>query len=217
MRTRVKICGITRIEDALVATAQGVDAIGLVFYEKSLRCITAQQAAIICQALPAFVTSVALFKDADAKVIKQVISTTGIDLLQFHGSESVAFCEQFERPYIKAVGMEGVDNLSAYAKRYQSAQGLLLDSHAPGAAGGTGKTFNWNEVPASLSQPVILAGGLNVGNIAQAIEIAKPYAVDISSGVESEPGIKEATKITVFMRQIHAINYATDASTNLKR
>lgn len=203
MKTRVKICGITRIEDALVCANEGVDAIGLVFYAKSPRNLAADKAAEICRALPAFVTSVALFKDADAKTVLDTINTTGVDLLQFHGSESVEFCEQFERPYIKAVGMEGVKNIHAYASQYQSARGLLLDSHAPGAAGGTGKTFDWKEVPNDLKQAIILAGGLSVENVAEAIAIARPYAVDISSGVESTPAIKDAEKIRHFMRQVN--------------
>ncbi len=202
MSTRVKICGITRVEDALVAAAEGVDAIGLVFYEKSPRNIQPEKAAEICATLPAFVTSVALFKDANADMVAQVIAGTAIDLLQFHGSETVAFCEQFQRPYIKAVGMDGVSDIHAFAKRYQSARGLLLDSHAPGAAGGTGRTFDWREVPDDLAQSVILAGGLRVGNVAEAIKVAQPYAVDISSGVESSPAIKDAKKIHDFMRQV---------------
>ena len=202
MKTRVKICGITRIEDAQLCADEGVDAIGLVFYDKSPRNITADKAADICRALPAFVTSVGLFKDADTNTVLQTIKTTGIDLLQFHGSESLEFCEQFERPYIKAVGMEGVKDIHAYAQKYRSARGLLLDSHAPGDAGGTGKTFDWNEVPADLKQAVILAGGLNGDNVAQAIDIAKPYAVDISSGVERSPGIKDVDKIRHFMSQL---------------
>lgn len=202
MRTRVKICGITRIEDALVASEQGVDAIGLVFYEKSPRYISAVQAEAICRALPAFVTSVALFKDADAATVKQVIAATAIDLLQFHGNETAAFCEQFDRPYIKAVGMDGGSDVYAFARQYASSHGLLLDSHAPGAAGGSGKTFDWNHVPKDLQQAIILAGGLSVDNVKQAITVARPYAVDISSSVESRPGIKDAEKIRLFMQQI---------------
>jgi len=206
VRTRVKICGITRVEDALVASEQGVDAIGLVFYEKSPRYISLAQAETICRALPAFVTSVALFKDANAAMVKQVIAATAIDLLQFHGSEPAAFCEQFDRPYIKAVGMEGGSegdsNVYTYARQYASSHGLLLDSHAPGASGGSGKTFDWNQVPKDLQQAVILAGGLSADNVKQAITVAKPYAVDISSSVESSPGIKDAEKIRLFMQQI---------------
>ncbi len=204
MSTRVKICGITRIEDALICVEQGVDAIGLVFYEKSPRHISVQTAADICHSLPAFVTSVALFKDADIDTVTQLIRQTGIDLLQFHGSESATYCQQFERPYIKAVGMDGMEDIHAYANQHQSARGLLLDSHAPGAAGGTGKTFDWNDVPNDLPVPVILAGGLDAGNVAQAITIARPFAVDISSGVESEPGIKDPAKIRQFMQQVKA-------------
>jgi len=202
VRTRVKICGITRVEDAVVASEQGADAIGLVFYEGSPRYISPEQAAVICRALPAFVTSVALFKDADAATVKQIITSTAIDLLQFHGSETVAFCEQFGRPYIKAVGMAGGSNVYAVARQYASSRGLLLDSHAPGAPGGSGKTFDWNQVPKDLQPGVILAGGLNADNVKRAIAIARPYGVDISSSVESRPGIKDAEKIRLFMQQV---------------
>ncbi len=210
MRTRVKICGITRVDDAQFAVEQGVDAIGLVFYARSPRCIGVEQAIAICRRLPAFVSSVALFKDADTHTVAQLIKATGIDLLQFHGSESADFCEQFERPYIKALGMAGEnrDDVVAMAQPYTQARGFLLDSHAPGAAGGTGHTFDWNTVPDNLPGPLILAGGLKVDNVAQAINRVKPYAVDVSSGVEKQPGIKDVDKIRAFMRQVRQMNIA---------
>jgi len=207
VRTRVKICGITRIDDAQFAVSQGVDAIGLVFYERSPRCISVQQAAQICRKVPAFVSTVALFKDADTATVARVIKATQIDLLQFHGSESADFCEQFERPYIKALGMAGetMDTVATMARYYSRARGLLLDSHVPGAAGGTGQTFDWKTAPDNLPAPLILAGGLNIDNVATAINAVKPYAVDVSSGVEKQPGIKDADKIRRFMQQVRQI------------
>lgn len=209
--TRVKICGITRPEDALHAADEGADAIGLVFYDKSPRCVTPGQAADICKILPAFVTAVALFKDEAADTIRQVLEQVPLDLLQFHGSESAEFCRQFGKPYIKAlgmdVGMEGSENnISRLADAYFDARGLLLDSHAPGAAGGTGESFDWNTIPQDLPQPLILAGGLDVDNVAEAIRTVKPYAVDVSSGVESEKGFKDADLITAFMNKVRDVN-----------
>ena len=208
--TRVKICGITRPEDALHAADEGVDAIGLVFYDKSPRYVTAEQAAEVCKVLPAFVTAVALFKDEAADTIRQVLEQVPVDLLQFHGSESAEFCRQFGKPYIKAlgmdVGMEGDNNVSRLADAYFDARGLLLDSHAPGAAGGTGESFDWDTIPQDLPQPLILAGGLDVDNVAEAIRAVKPYAVDVSSGVESEKGIKDAGRITAFMNKVRDVN-----------
>lgn len=208
--TRVKICGITLPEDALHAANEGADAIGLVFYDKSPRYVTTEQAAEICKTLPAFVTSVALFKDEEADTIRQVLEQLSIDLLQFHGSESAEFCRQFGKPYIKALGMEGEennkDNVSRLAEAYFDARGLLLDSHAPGAAGGTGESFDWNTIPQNLPQPVILAGGIDIDNVAEAIRTVKPYGVDVSSGLESEKGIKDAELVTAFMNKVRNVN-----------
>jgi phosphoribosylanthranilate isomerase len=217
--TRVKICGVTRPEDARQIALEGADAIGLVFYEKSPRCVTPERADEICRALPAFVTSVALFKDAGTDSIHQVLETTRIDCLQFHGSESAEFCRQFGVPYIKALGMgmgmgvdEGIDkdsgqtDVARRAEAYFNARGLLLDSHAPGADGGTGKNFDWSTIPEDLPLPLILAGGLDAGNVAEAIRAVRPYAVDVSSGVESEAGIKDAKKVTDFMQAVRSVN-----------
>ncbi len=200
--TRVKICGITRAEDALHAAAEGVDAIGLVFYEKSPRFVTSAQAAAICKKLPAFVTTVALFKDADAGYIRQTLADVAIDLLQFHGSESAEFCRQFGKPYIKALGMAGETVVPKRVDAYSDARGLLLDGHAPGADGGTGQSFEWGMIPDDLEYPLILAGGLDVNNVAEAIQTVQPYAVDVSSGVESEKGIKDAALVTAFMKNV---------------
>jgi phosphoribosylanthranilate isomerase len=207
MRTRVKICGITRCEDALLAVDAGADAIGLVFYEKSPRFVSNEEAARICQIIPAFVSRVALFKDADQAVVESVLAQVDIDLLQFHGSETPGYCEQFNRPYIKAIGMKGIeqdaDFLISSAETFHSARALLLDGHAPGEAGGTGESFDWTAI-SGIDKPVILAGGLTVENVRQAIDLMHPYAVDVSSGVESSPGIKDKDKVAAFMEQVNA-------------
>lgn len=218
MRTRVKICGITRTEDVDLVVDAGVDALGLVFYEKSPRFITQQQAAIISQAIPSFVSCVALFKDADERQVESVLNNINVDLIQFHGSETVDFCEQFSRPYIKALGMKGENCDANYllekAGEYHTAKALLLDGHAPGEAGGAGEAFDWaalatstssDESPGTAIKPsIILAGGLTPANVKSAIQIANPYAVDISSGVESSPGIKDKIKVSTFMQQVAA-------------
>ena len=205
MRTRVKICGITRKQDALIAVDAGVDAIGLVFYEKSPRFVSNTQAAEISQLMPAFVSRVALFKDAEKHIIQTVLQQVEIDLIQFHGSETADFCEQFERPYIKALGMKtaecDADYLITSAKKYQSAKALLLDAHAPGEAGGTGEVFDWSCIK-EVEKPIVLAGGLTVDNVKQAIEMVHPSAVDVSSGLESSPGIKDKKKVVAFMQQV---------------
>jgi phosphoribosylanthranilate isomerase len=201
MRIRVKICGITRPEDALAAAELGADAIGLVFYPKSPRYVEASLAADIISVIPPFVTTVALFLDARQDFIQQVVSKVPVDLLQFHGDECPADCGTFGRPYIKAIGMKGSINVQAYADTYPDAQGYLLDSHAVGEAGGTGKQFDWASVP-KLNRPVILAGGLKPGNVAEAVKLARPYALDISSGVESSPGIKDKDMMKAFISEV---------------
>jgi len=205
MRTRVKICGITRCEDAALAVDAGVDAIGLVFYEKSPRFVEQALAAEISLSIPAFVSRVALFKDASQQMIDAVLQHVEIDLIQFHGSESAVFCESFAMPYIKALGMKGTEHDADFlldgATTYASARALLLDGHAPGEAGGTGESFDWASI-ARVEKPIVLAGGLNVENVKQAVDIVRPYAVDVSSGVECAPGIKDKEKVTAFMQQL---------------
>ena len=201
MRTRVKICGITRRQDAEFAVDFGADAIGLVFYADSPRAVTIAQAEIIIELLPPFVSVVALFVDAEPEFVRECIGSLAIDLLQFHGDESPEYCDQFERPYIKAVRMhEGIE-LQVVEKRYQGALALLLDSYQPGVPGGTGQKFNWSWIE-ELTKPIILAGGLNSQNIASAIQQVKPYAVDVSGGVEMEKGIKDKEKIDAFMQEV---------------
>lgn len=201
-RTRVKICGITRVEDALAASSAGADAIGLVFYAKSPRAVVVEQAGAICAALPPFITTVGLFVNADAAEVETVLKSVPLDLLQFHGEESADYCRGFSRPYIKAVRMaDGVD-LNAVASEHSAAQGLLVDSYQKGVPGGTGHTFDWAAIPDVLSKPVILAGGLSPQNITEAVQQVRPYAVDVSSGVEQEKGIKDTDKIIAFMRGV---------------
>lgn len=210
MRTRIKICGMTRVEDALAAAQLGVDAVGLVFYEKSPRHVSIEQAQQICQALPGFVTTVALFLNPDESLVKQVLAKVSIDLLQFHGKESVDFCESFQRPYIKALGVSGVDDLQALCQPYVSARGILLDSHGQGDAGGTGETFDWSKIPPSLRQRIILAGGLKPDNVAAAIEQIQPYGVDLSSGVETAPGIKDSELMRHLVEQVKQVDCRQD-------
>jgi len=201
-RTRVKICGITRPEDARFAALSGVDAIGLVFYEPSPRAVSIKQAQQIIYALPAFTSVVGLFVNASTEYINHVLAHVPLDVLQFHGDESVAFCQQFHRPYIKAIRMEKGVDLVNYAHEYVDAQALLLDTYVKGVQGGTGTCFDWQRVPTNLSKPIILAGGLTPQNITTAINTVHPYAVDISGGVEQAKGIKDADKVTAFIRGV---------------
>ncbi len=205
-RTRVKICGITRPEDGIEAARLSVDAIGLVFYEKSPRNVTVQQAQSVCESLPGFVTVVSLFLNPEAELVESVLAECPIDLIQFHGKESADFCRSFSRPYIKALGMADKNELLAQVNNYHDAKGILLDSHETGAAGGTGETFNWDLIPHEYRQSIILAGGLKPDNVADAIRSVRPYAVDLSSGVESEPGIKDAALMAQLMNEVRKID-----------
>ena len=202
MGKRVKICGITSVTDAHNAAAAGADALGFVFYEKSSRYISAEKAAEICNVLPPFVTSVGLFMNADREQVEQTLSVVSLDLLQFHGGETPEFCRSFGRPYIKAVGIDGMNDFAEYADQYPDALGILVDSHALGKAGGTGETFDWKLLPKNYSKPIILAGGLNPENVAEACRETSVYALDLSSGVESSPGIKSKAKIDALMREV---------------
>lgn len=203
MRTRVKICGITRIEDALTAVAQGADAIGLVFFDSSPRNVSISLAAEIASQIPAFVTVVGLFVNAEPHFIKEVISKVKLDLLQFHGDETPTECASYSLPFIKAIRVKPDTNLVQYAQDFYFAKALLLDAYTEGMAGGTGYVFDWNLIPKQLTKPVILAGGLTADNVADAIVQINPYAVDVSGGVELSKGIKDAAKIAAFMRQVY--------------
>ncbi len=206
MRTRIKICGITRVEDALRAAELGADAIGLVFYPKSKRALTPAAAAEIVAALPPFVCSVGLFLDAREEAIRETLSAVPLDLLQFHGDECPADCAAYGRPYFKAIPMAGGTDVKAYAAAYPDARGFLLDSHAQGGAGGTGATFDWDGIPRGLGKPLILAGGLSAENVAEAIRRTRVYAVDVSSAVESRPGIKDAGKMAQFIEEVRRVD-----------
>ena len=203
MRVRVKICGITRIEDALNAVRSGADAIGLVFYEPSPRNVSIEQAIEIANRVPAFVTVVGLFVNAAPEFVRNVISRVKLDLLQFHGDETPQECARYGLPFIKAIRVKSDTNLVQCAKDFSAARGLLLDAYTEGVAGGTGNVFDWKLIPVDLEKPVILAGGLNAQNVAQAISQVKPYAVDVSGGVEVSKGIKDAAKIAAFMQQVY--------------
>ena len=204
--TRTKLCGITRVQDAQAAAASGADALGLVFYGKSPRHVTLQQAAQLAAAIPPFVTVVGLFVNSSADEVREVLREVPLDVLQFHGEEEPEFCAQFGRPYLKAVRVKAGVDLVQCAARYKSAQGLLLDAFIEGTHGGTGASFDWALIPHDLPLPVILSGGLHAGNVAQAIRQVRPYAVDVSSGVEAAKGIKDAAKVAAFIKEVKDID-----------
>ncbi|MBI6921370.1 MULTISPECIES: phosphoribosylanthranilate isomerase [Pseudomonas] len=199
---RSKICGITRIEDALAAAEAGADAIGFVFYAKSPRAVDVRQAREIIAALPPFVTTVGLFVNASRCELNEILEVVPLDLLQFHGDETPQDCEGYHRPWIKALRVRPGDDLEAACQRYSGARGILLDTYVAGVPGGTGEAFDWSLVPERLSKPIILAGGLSADNVGQAIAQVRPYAVDVSGGVEQAKGIKDAAKIEAFMRAV---------------
>ncbi|HYQ49143.1 MAG: phosphoribosylanthranilate isomerase [Pseudomonas sp.] len=199
---RSKICGITRIEDALAAAEAGADAIGFVFYAKSPRAVDVRQARAIIAELPPFVTTVGLFVNASRCELNEILEVVPLDLLQFHGDETPADCEGYQRPWIKALRVRPGDDLEAACQLYSGARGILLDTYVAGVPGGTGEAFDWSLVPARLSKPIILAGGLSAANVGQAIAQVRPYAVDVSGGVEQAKGIKSAAKIEAFMQAV---------------
>ena len=206
LRTRVKICGITRVQDALEAVRCGADAIGLVFYAASPRHVSVQQAQQIVAALPPFISVVALFVNATPAEIEAVLSQVRIDIAQFHGDETAADCERIKLPYFKAIRVKSDTNLLQCALDFSSANALLLDTYSEAAYGGTGHVFDWDLIPKNMTKPVILAGGLIAENVGLAIQKVKPYAVDISGGVEVSKGIKDADKIAAFMLAVQAAN-----------
>lgn len=199
---RSKICGITRIEDALAAAEAGADAIGFVFYAKSPRAVDVRQARAIIAELPPFVTTVGLFVNASRCELNEILEVVPLDLLQFHGDETPQDCEGYHRPWIKALRVRPGDDLEAACKLYAGARGILLDTYVAGVPGGTGEAFDWSLVPERLSKPIILAGGLSADNVGQAIAQVRPYAVDVSGGVEQAKGIKDAAKIEAFLRAV---------------
>jgi phosphoribosylanthranilate isomerase len=207
--TRIKCCGMTRIEDARLAAQLGADAIGLVFTTRSRRQVTIAQAQAIVQGLPPFVATVALFMDDDAALVRAVLDAVQPTLLQFHGVETDGWCAQFGRPYLKAIAMgEGAAALPLL-HAYPRAAGLLLDGHGLGEAGGGGRAFDWSLMPTDLAQPLILAGGLDAGNVGNAVRKARPWAVDVASGIECAPGIKDADRMEAFIRAVRSADYRT--------
>jgi phosphoribosylanthranilate isomerase len=207
--TRIKICGITRPEDALAAASSGADAIGLVFYADSPRAVTVQEAKDIAQVLPPFVTLVSLFVNAPAETISDVLSQVPVGLIQFHGDEDNRFCRGFGRPWIKALRVRDSMNVAKEAAALSGATGVLLDAWQEGVPGGTGRPFDWTLVNEQLPLPVVLAGGLDEVNVGDAIGGLRPWAVDVSGGVESSPGIKDAEKIQRFVAAVRAADQKT--------
>jgi len=203
MRTRVKICGFTRVEDAVCAAQLGVDAIGLVFYPLSPRNVGIDQAVKIVNALPAFVSVVALFVDEQESRIREILDRVPIDCLQFHGDEPAEACRLYRKRYMKALRMQDGIDIPGLALHYHDAAGLLLDAYHPGAKGGTGNRFNWELIPENCALPIILAGGLDESNARQAVQAVRPYALDVSSGVEAEKGVKDALKMAAFVREVN--------------
>ena len=206
MHTRIKICGVTRVEDGLAAARAGADAIGLVFAENSPRRVDRARAAGIARALPPFVSSVALFVNPEPAEVEAVLAEVRPNLLQFHGEETAAFCAGFGVPFLKAIRVRPETDLLQCAAEFAAAAGLLLDAYAPDAHGGTGHRFDWSLIPPRLPLPMVLAGGLGPGNVAEAVRSARPWAVDVSSGVESAKGIKDAAKVAAFIEEVRNVD-----------
>lgn len=202
MRTRIKICGITRPEDARAAARWGADAVGLVFFAQSPRAVAIEQAREIVTVLPPFVTAVGLFVNATRAWVEQVLATVPLGLLQFHGDEAPEDCRGYGRPYIKAVRMRADVDLVAELRRYHDGAGVLLDAYRPDLYGGTGQRFDWGRIPTDPPMPIVLAGGLNPDNVGAAVRTVHPYGVDVSGGVESAKGIKDEARIAAFIRGV---------------
>ncbi len=207
-RTRVKFCGMTRIEDAMMAAAMGVDAIGLVFTARSRRCVAIDRARAIREAMPPFVDVVALFMDDDRALIEDVLLAVRPDYLQFHGREPAADCRVHGKPYLKAVAMGGGVSVDRGLDAYPDATALLLDGHAPGEGGGRGTVFDWSRIPVGGKQPLVLAGGLHADNVGEAIARVRPWAVDVASGIESAPGIKDPAAMRRFLAAVRQADAA---------
>ena len=210
MQTRVKFCGMTSLQDVQCAVELGVDALGFVFVPESARYINLKQAKALLDQVPPFIVKVGLFMNTDPAAIKTVLDGVQLNLLQFHGEESEEFCEQFNMPYLKAVPMASILSLKDYCAAYASATGFLLDSHASGAMGGSGKSFSWDEHSSEsltkLGKPIILAGGLSANNVAEAIRVVQPYAVDVSSGIEASKGVKDPAKMQQFIKEVRSVS-----------
>ena len=205
-RTRIKICGITRAEDADAAVEAGADALGLVFYPPSPRAVDVAQAVDAVGNVPAFVSVTALFVNPTVEEVQRVLDSVRIDLIQFHGDEDDDFCRQFKRPYIKALRVRQASDVVASCMRFPGALAILLDSYKPGVPGGTGETFDWSLIPETPTKPIILAGGLEPDNVVSAITQIRPFAVDISGGVEASKGIKDHRKIEEFVNEVYRVD-----------
>ncbi len=203
-RTRIKFCGFTRADELATAVALGVDAVGLVFDGRSKRALSPEQGRALRDGVPAFVSCVALFRDAEAGWVQRIVDEVQPDLLQFHGAETPGFCRRWARPYLKAVPMASPQDLDDWKRQFDDARGLLLDSHAPGELGGSGQAFDWSQAPRDFGRFWVLAGGLAPGNVASAVTMARPDAVDVSSGIESAPGIKDAQKMRAFVEAVRS-------------
>ena len=204
--TRTKICGLTREQDVDAAVMAGADAIGLVFYPPSPRAVTAEQARLLAARVPAFVSTVGLFVNPEKEEVQRTLEQVPLDLLQFHGDETPEFCASFGRRWIKAVRVRAAGDIEAAFRRYQGASGLLVDAWSPDTYGGTGKRFNWDLIPAERPMPLILAGGLASDNVAGAVRQVRPWAVDVSGGVESSKGIKDSSRMTDFISEVHRVD-----------
>ena len=202
IRTRIKVCGLTQLDEALYCAELGADSIGLVFHPQSSRLIGIDAAINIRRALQPFVTVTALFLNEQQDWMERVVNSVRPDCLQFHGDETAEVCEQFELPYIKSIPMASVADSQIYASSFASAQGFLMDSNMAGKMGGSGDTFDWSKIPASFGSPIVLAGGLNADNVAEAIALVRPWGVDVSSGVEASKGIKDRTLLKRFFKEV---------------
>lgn len=207
LRTRIKFCGLTRAADIDLAVELGVDAIGLVFDARSKRYLDLKTAAALRARIPALVSAVALFRDADAQQVAATIDAIQPDVLQFHGLEAPEFCAQWRRSWVKALGMLGEQDLSAQLQRYRDAGAVLLDGHAPGAMGGGGSRFDWSGLPCRIQRPWLLAGGLAPDNVASAVRMAAPFGVDVSSGIEASPGVKDAARMRAFVQAVRSADH----------
>ena len=205
VKTRAKVCGITSVNDAKMTQSAGADALGLVFYEPSPRNVSIDLAKEIAYSVGPFISLVGLFVNASSDYVNQVLDSVPLHLLQFHGDESVRECEQYHRPYIKAIRMKDDVDIHQSISEYVSASGFLLDTYRKGIPGGTGEIFDWDKVPQNAEKPIIVAGGLTPDNVSEAITQTLPYGVDVSGGVELSPGVKDAKKVQEFIANVLSV------------
>lgn len=204
----IKVCGITNVEDALLAVKLGANALGFIFDRNSPRFVTAEQAGAIIAVLPPFITTVGVFVNLSFAEVMAILNQAPLQVLQFHGDETEADCKQYRKPYVKAFRIKADSNIIEFIDQYPSASAFLLDTYSAQQYGGTGVAFNWQQIPKNCTKPIILAGGLTSANVAQAIQEVKPYAVDVNSGVEIQPGRKDPDKLIAFFNEVR---YAYEA------